>query len=80
MIAHEVRLLKPGMNAECRIIVEDRKEPVLQIPIQAVISTPVTTLPSSPQAVKLNAVNSRLAMRMTSTWKFWTAWLRVSPW
>ncbi len=35
----KVRLLKPGMNAECRIIVEDRKEPVLQIPIQAVIST-----------------------------------------
>ena len=34
-----VRTLKPGMNAECRIIVEDRKEPVLQIPIQAVIST-----------------------------------------
>ncbi len=34
-----VRMLKPGMNAECRIIVEDRKEPVLQIPIQAVIST-----------------------------------------
>ena len=34
-----VRLLKPGLNAECRIIVEDRKEPVLQIPIQAVIST-----------------------------------------
>ena len=31
--------LKPGMNAECRIIVEDRKDPVLQIPIQAVIST-----------------------------------------
>jgi len=34
-----VRMLKPGMNAECRIIVEDRKEPVLQIPIQAVIAT-----------------------------------------
>ena len=34
-----VKMLKPGMNAECRIIVEDRKEPVLQIPIQAVIST-----------------------------------------
>ncbi|MDA1229299.1 MAG: efflux RND transporter periplasmic adaptor subunit [Planctomycetota bacterium] len=34
-----VRKLKPGMNAECRIIVEDRKEPVLQIPIQSVIST-----------------------------------------
>ena len=34
-----VRMLKPGMNAECRIIVEDRKEPVLQIPIQAVISS-----------------------------------------
>ncbi len=34
-----VRTLKPGMTADCRIIVEDRKEPVLQIPIQAVIST-----------------------------------------
>ena len=34
-----VKMLKPGMNAECRIIVEDRKDPVLQIPIQAVIST-----------------------------------------
>lgn len=34
-----VRKLKPGMTADCRIIVEDRKEPVLQIPIQAVIST-----------------------------------------
>ncbi len=34
-----VKMLKPGMNAECRIIVEDRKEPVLQIPIQAVIAT-----------------------------------------
>jgi HlyD family secretion protein len=34
-----VKMLKPGMNAECRIIVEDRKEPVLQIPIQSVIST-----------------------------------------
>lgn len=34
-----VRTLKPGMNAECRIIVEDRKDPVLQIPIQSVIST-----------------------------------------
>jgi len=34
-----VRKLKPGMTADCRIIVEDRQEPVLQIPIQAVIST-----------------------------------------
>lgn len=37
--AERVRKLKPGMTAECRIIVEDRKEPVLQIPIQSVIST-----------------------------------------
>lgn len=34
-----LKQLKPGMTAEVRIIVEDRKEPVLQVPIQAVIST-----------------------------------------
>jgi len=34
-----LKKLKPGMTAEVRIIVEDRKEPVLQIPIQSVIST-----------------------------------------
>lgn len=34
----KVRRLKPGMTAQVRIIVEDRKEDVLQIPVQAVIS------------------------------------------
>ncbi len=34
----KVRKLKPGMTAEIRIIVEDRKEPVLQIPVQSVVS------------------------------------------
>lgn len=34
----KVRKLKPGMNAEVRIIVEDRKEDVLQIPVQSVVS------------------------------------------
>jgi HlyD family secretion protein len=34
----EVRKLKPGMTAQVRIIVEDRKEDVLQVPVQSVIS------------------------------------------
>ncbi len=34
----KVRKLKPGMTAEVRIIVEDRKEDVLQIPVQSVLS------------------------------------------
>ncbi len=33
-----VRQLKPGMTAEIRIIVDDRKEDVLQIPVQSVLS------------------------------------------
>ncbi len=33
-----VRKLKPGMTAQVRIIVEDRKENVLQIPVQSVVS------------------------------------------
>ncbi len=33
-----VRKLKPGMTAQVRIIVEDRKENVLQIPVQSVLS------------------------------------------
>lgn len=33
-----VRKLKPGMTAQVRIIVEDRKEDVLQIPVQSVVS------------------------------------------
>jgi HlyD family secretion protein len=36
--AARVRKLKPGMTAQVRIIVEDRKENVLQIPVQAVVS------------------------------------------
>jgi len=36
--ASRVRKLKPGMTAQVRIIVEDRKENVLQIPVQAVVS------------------------------------------
>ena len=34
----KVRQLKPGMTAEIRIIVDDREEDVLQIPVQSVIS------------------------------------------
>ncbi|MEZ6039511.1 MAG: HlyD family efflux transporter periplasmic adaptor subunit [Planctomycetaceae bacterium] len=34
----KVRRLKPGMTAQVRIIVEDRKEDVLQVPVQSVIS------------------------------------------
>jgi HlyD family secretion protein len=34
----KVRSLKPGMTAQVRIIVEDRQEDVLQVPVQAVIS------------------------------------------
>lgn len=34
----EVRRLKPGMTAEVRIIVDDRKEEVLQVPVQSVMS------------------------------------------
>ncbi len=34
----KTRKLKPGMTAQVRIIVEDRKEPVLQIPVQSVVS------------------------------------------
>jgi len=33
-----VRRLKPGMTAEVRIIVEDRKENVLQVPVQSVLT------------------------------------------
>lgn len=33
-----VRKLKPGMTAEIRIIVDDRKEDVLQIPVQSALS------------------------------------------
>lgn len=33
-----VRKLKPGMTAQIRIIVEDRKEPVLQVPVQSVVA------------------------------------------
>lgn len=33
-----VRKLKPGMTAEIRIIVDDRQEDVLQIPVQSVLS------------------------------------------
>ncbi|MCA9051731.1 MAG: HlyD family efflux transporter periplasmic adaptor subunit, partial [Planctomycetaceae bacterium] len=33
-----VRQLKPGMTAEIRIIVDDRTEPVLQAPVQSVMS------------------------------------------
>lgn len=33
-----VRKLKPGMTAEVRIIVDDRKDNILQIPVQAVVS------------------------------------------
>jgi HlyD family secretion protein len=33
-----VRKLKPGMTAQVRIVVEDRKENVLQIPVQSVVS------------------------------------------
>ncbi|MCP4174399.1 MAG: HlyD family efflux transporter periplasmic adaptor subunit [Fuerstiella sp.] len=33
-----VRQLKPGMTAEIRIIVDDREEDVLQIPVQSVLS------------------------------------------
>ena len=33
-----VRKLKPGMTAQIRVVVEDRKEPVLQIPVQSVVS------------------------------------------
>ena len=36
--ASRVRKLKPGMTAQIRIIVEDRKEDVLQIPVQSVLS------------------------------------------
>ncbi len=34
----KIRKLKPGMTAQIRIIVEDRAEPVLQIPVQSVVS------------------------------------------
>lgn len=33
-----VRKLKPGMTAQIRVVVEDRKEDVLQVPVQAVVS------------------------------------------
>jgi HlyD family secretion protein len=33
-----VRKLKPGMTAQVRIVVEDRKEPTLQVPVQSVVS------------------------------------------
>ncbi len=33
-----VRKLKPGMTAEIRVVVEDRKDPVLQVPVQSVVS------------------------------------------
>jgi HlyD family secretion protein len=33
-----IRKLKPGMTAQIRVVVEDRKEPVLQIPVQSVVS------------------------------------------
>ncbi|MFO1002592.1 MAG: efflux RND transporter periplasmic adaptor subunit [Planctomycetaceae bacterium] len=33
-----VRKLKPGMTAQVRIIVEDRKQDVLQVPVQSVVS------------------------------------------
>lgn len=33
-----VRKLKPGMTAQVRIVVEDRKDPTLQIPVQSVVS------------------------------------------
>ena len=33
-----IRKLKPGMTAEVRIIVDDREEDVLQIPVQSVVS------------------------------------------
>lgn len=33
-----VRKLKPGMTAQIRVVVEDRKEPVLQVPVQSVVS------------------------------------------
>lgn len=33
-----IRKLKPGMTAQVRIIVEDRKENVLQVPVQSVVS------------------------------------------
>ena len=36
--AARVRKLKPGMTSQVRIIVEDRKDDVLQIPVQAVVS------------------------------------------
>lgn len=36
--ADTVRQLKPGMTAEIRIIVDDRQEDVLQIPVQSVLS------------------------------------------
>lgn len=36
--AARVKKLKPGMTAQIRIVVDDRKEPVLQIPVQAVVS------------------------------------------
>ena len=34
----DVRKLKPGMTAEVRIIVDDRKENVMQVPVQSVLS------------------------------------------
>ncbi|MDG1897457.1 MAG: hypothetical protein P8J37_21380, partial [Fuerstiella sp.] len=34
----QVRQLKPGMTAEIRIIVDDREEDILQIPVQSVLS------------------------------------------
>jgi HlyD family secretion protein len=33
-----VRKLKPGMTAQVRIVVEDRKDPTLQLPVQSVVS------------------------------------------
>ncbi|MFM7036228.1 MAG: efflux RND transporter periplasmic adaptor subunit [Planctomycetaceae bacterium] len=33
-----IRKLKPGMTAQIRVVVEDRKEPTLQIPVQSVVS------------------------------------------
>jgi len=33
-----IRKLKPGMTAQIRVVVEDRKDPTLQIPVQSVVS------------------------------------------
>jgi HlyD family secretion protein len=36
--AERMRKLKPGMTAQIRIVVEDRKQDVLQVPVQSVVS------------------------------------------